>query len=121
MNSHVEIAAIDCSKHSDICNRYQIRGYPTLKMFSLAPADDKRYIIDYDGPREVSPLAEFAKRHATSFVYLIKPSRSAKDRSANKRVVNLTEFIDKVNCGYLVCVNGHLGKRFTKSYFPQER
>lgn len=65
-------------------------------MFSLSPADDKRYIVDYDGQREVNPLADFAKRHSTSFVYLIRPNPTEKDRTSNKRMMSMDEFMQKV-------------------------
>lgn len=63
----------------------------------MSEADDKRVVLDYDGPRELKPLVEFAKRHASSLVYQIRPRVSEKEKKANKRVVTLEEFLSKVS------------------------
>ena len=96
MSKHVEIAAINCQDSNDLCQRYQIRGVPSLKVFTLSEADDKRVVLDYDGSRELKPLVEFAKRHASSLVYQIKSQTSEKEKTANKRIVSLDEFLSKV-------------------------
>lgn len=96
MSKHVDIAAINCQDSNDLCQRYQIKGVPALKVFTLSEADDKRVVLDYDGPREIKPLVEFAKRHASSLVYQIKAQASEKEKKVNKRIVTLEEFLSKV-------------------------
>jgi len=100
MGSHVEICSVDCELQASLCGRYQVRGYPSLKMFGLSEADDKRYILDYEGAREFDSLAAYAKRHATSLVYQLRPQVSTKDRSGNKRIVTADEFLAKVYTNY---------------------
>jgi protein disulfide-isomerase-like protein len=51
----VIFANVDCEKNRLICSNYQVRGYPTIKLFK-----DGKY-TEYDGPREVSGFIFFAK------------------------------------------------------------
>lgn len=44
----VELAAVDCTKHSAVCSVYSVKGYPTIKYFSYL-----KTVRDYDGGRTV--------------------------------------------------------------------
>mmetsp|Transcript_16828 Transcript_16828/g.24899 ORF Transcript_16828/g.24899 Transcript_16828/m.24899 type:complete len:852 (+) Transcript_16828:34-2589(+) len=64
----VEVYAVSCAAHKDLCNRHQISGYPTLFAFSAGSADGiylKR--SEMGGSYEVSGIAKFldlGKRNA---------------------------------------------------------
>ncbi|GBG82642.1 hypothetical protein CBR_g35008 [Chara braunii] len=56
----VAIAKVDCDAHKDLCSRFSISGYPTLKFFpkgSLSPRD-------YQSGRTPDDLIEFVNREA---------------------------------------------------------
>nr|XP_047136402.1 probable protein disulfide-isomerase A4 isoform X1 [Hydra vulgaris] len=56
------IAAIDCVVNRATCIKYDVHGYPTLKLFK----DGEKY-ADYEGGRTSSQIVEFVKnsRHST--------------------------------------------------------
>lgn len=97
MAAHVEIAAVDCEEANDMCSRYQISGVPSLKMFTLSAADDQRLVLDYAGARDLAALAAYAKTHATSFVFPIKPAAAAPQKGAAKRTTTLDGFMGRVD------------------------
>ncbi|KAI4319879.1 hypothetical protein MLD38_033425 [Melastoma candidum] len=49
------VAALDADAHQSLAQEYGIRGFPTIKVF--APGKPP---VDYQGAREVKPIAEFA-------------------------------------------------------------
>lgn len=61
-NSNVVIADVDCTKDEskDLCSKYGVRGYPTIKYFtsSTDPMGDK-----YEGGRDFSALKDFASEN----------------------------------------------------------
>ncbi|GBG86292.1 hypothetical protein CBR_g41286 [Chara braunii] len=65
----VAIAKVDCDAHKDLCSRFSISGYPTLKFFpkgSLTPQD-------YQGGRTPDDLIEFVNREAGTNARTSKP------------------------------------------------
>lgn len=42
----VHLAKVDCTLEKDVCNSYEVQGYPTLKWFKDGQPSD------YDGPRD---------------------------------------------------------------------
>eukprot|EP00287_Rhodomonas_sp_CCMP768_P023213 CAMPEP_0202825850 /NCGR_PEP_ID=MMETSP1389-20130828/13257_1 /ASSEMBLY_ACC=CAM_ASM_000865 /TAXON_ID=302021 /ORGANISM="Rhodomonas sp., Strain CCMP768" /LENGTH=131 /DNA_ID=CAMNT_0049499099 /DNA_START=26 /DNA_END=421 /DNA_ORIENTATION=- len=55
----VKVAKVDCTVEHDLCNKYSVRGYPTLIL--LTKSGDK---VPYSGAREAEPLFAFSKEHA---------------------------------------------------------
>ncbi|KAH7576678.1 hypothetical protein JRO89_XS01G0129900 [Xanthoceras sorbifolium] len=51
----VTVAALDADAHQSLAQEYGIRGFPTIKVF--APGKPP---VDYQGARDVKPIAEFA-------------------------------------------------------------
>ncbi|KAG8364554.1 hypothetical protein BUALT_Bualt18G0009200 [Buddleja alternifolia] len=49
------VAALDADAHQSLAQEYVIRGFPTIKVF--APGKPP---VDYQGARDVKPIAEFA-------------------------------------------------------------
>lgn len=56
----VVIADVDCTVEKDLCSRFGVRGYPTIKYFtgSTDPMGDK-----YEGGRDFESLKTFAKEN----------------------------------------------------------
>lgn len=53
-DSKVELAAVDCTKHSSVCSAYEVRGYPTIKYFNYL-----RVQRDYNGDRNADDFINF--------------------------------------------------------------
>ncbi|XP_057953059.1 protein disulfide isomerase-like 2-3 [Malania oleifera] len=51
------VAALDSDAHKSLAQEYEIRGFPTIKVF--VPGKPP---VDYQGARDVKPIAEFALR-----------------------------------------------------------
>jgi len=49
------IAKVDCTEERDVCNRFEVRGFPTLKLF----ANHQAY--SYEGGRSVEDMKEYLK------------------------------------------------------------
>ncbi|KAI9299257.1 disulfide isomerase [Neoconidiobolus thromboides FSU 785] len=53
----VIIAKVDADTHKDLGNKYDIKGYPTLKWFPVGSDEPE----DYEGARELEALQDFIK------------------------------------------------------------
>lgn len=47
---NVRLAKVDCTKQTRLCQDYNIRAYPTMKIFK----NGQQLYHDYEGPRRVS-------------------------------------------------------------------
>ncbi|CAG8596308.1 7601_t:CDS:10 [Ambispora leptoticha] len=56
----VNFGSVDCTVEGDLCSKYEVRGYPSLKLFMY---DD---IIEYKGARKLPELLAFAEKAATA-------------------------------------------------------
>lgn len=54
----VEFAAIDCTMHSSICSLYNVKGYPTIKVFHYF---NKEPVQDYTGQRTEKDFVSFMR------------------------------------------------------------
>ncbi|KAI4305726.1 hypothetical protein L6164_029074 [Bauhinia variegata] len=57
------VAALDADAHQALAQEYGIRGFPTIKVF--APGKPP---VDYQGARDVKPIAEFALQQIKSLL-----------------------------------------------------
>lgn len=55
-DSSVLVGDVDCTVHQDLCGKYEVRGYPTIKYFKQGedPAD-------YQGGRDMPSLTKFVE------------------------------------------------------------
>jgi len=51
------IADVDCTVHQDLCGKYGVQGYPTIKY------GDVNNMEDYQGGRDLDDLRKFAKEN----------------------------------------------------------
>lgn len=52
--NNVQLAKINCDEHSDVCRKYSVRGYPTLKLFS-----NGKPLTEYYGQRSIPKMKAF--------------------------------------------------------------
>ncbi|XP_026875534.2 protein disulfide isomerase family A, member 8 [Electrophorus electricus] len=55
----VTLAKVDCTANTEICGRYGVSGYPTLKIFKNGEESSA-----YDGPRSADGIVDHMKKHA---------------------------------------------------------
>ncbi|KAJ1558648.1 protein disulfide isomerase (PDI) protein [Nowakowskiella sp. JEL0078] len=53
----VKVVAIDCDQHKDLCGRYQVKGFPTIKLFGV---NKKLSPQDYQGERNSAAFVDYA-------------------------------------------------------------
>ncbi len=56
----VALAKVNCDKEKDLCGKYGVTGYPTIKVFNKG--DDKP--SDYDDERSAKAIVSFMKKCA---------------------------------------------------------
>eukprot|EP00667_Euglena_gracilis_P009911 EG_transcript_10069 len=53
----MKLGAVDCTQHQDTCNKYDVRGFPTIKFF---PPGDKDAPLDYDAGRTATAIVDWS-------------------------------------------------------------
>jgi protein disulfide-isomerase-like protein len=56
-SSMVHLGKVDCTKNNDICDKYNVRGYPTLLFFK-----NGEVVGEYEGKREVRKMLEWTEK-----------------------------------------------------------
>jgi len=56
-NKNAVIGDVDCTVHTEVCSKYGVQGYPTIKHGDLAD------LQDYNGGRDFDALKEFASEN----------------------------------------------------------
>lgn len=59
LKGKVKVGAVDATVHTVTASRYQIQGYPTIKVFA-AGAKDSHSVKNYEGPRSASDIIQYA-------------------------------------------------------------
>lgn len=59
LDGKVKLGAVDATVHTVIASRYQVQGYPTIKVFA-AGLKDSRSVEDYQGGRTASDIVQYA-------------------------------------------------------------
>ncbi|XP_076465020.1 protein disulfide-isomerase A3-like [Babylonia areolata] len=55
----VSLAKVDCTAEADVCSKFGVSGYPTLKIFKAGELSK-----EYDGPREANGIVKTMQREA---------------------------------------------------------
>jgi protein disulfide-isomerase A1 len=63
------LAKVDCTTENDLCGKYGVRGFPTLKWITSAG------VIDYESGREVKSLIDFVNEYSSSPVTVVDAKR----------------------------------------------
>ncbi|MCO5602728.1 hypothetical protein L7F22_056865 [Adiantum nelumboides] len=72
----VKVAAVDADEHKSLAQEYEIKGFPTIKVFGVGNGP-----VDYQGPRDAKSIAEFGLKQVK---VLLKDRLSGKSSSGSK-------------------------------------
>ncbi len=60
----VGVGAVNCDEHKGLCSEFQVKGFPTIKIFG----ENKKKPADYNGQRTASSIVQEAQKVATKVV-----------------------------------------------------
>lgn len=60
MKGEIKVAKVDATENKKLGERFGVRGYPTIKFFPAGRKDESS-VVDYDGTRTASALAEWGR------------------------------------------------------------
>lgn len=55
-SNNIRIGKVDCTTDSDVCNEYDVTGYPTLKFFKVGKEKEG---VKFRGTRDLPTLTNF--------------------------------------------------------------
>jgi len=64
LNGVVKVVAVDATQHESLAQKYQVQGFPTIKVFGA----DKRSPVDYQGERTSDGIVTHAMKSASGLV-----------------------------------------------------
>ena len=56
LNAYLYVFQVDCTENTEVCGKYGVSGYPTLKIFRNGEVAE-----DYNGPREADGIIKLMK------------------------------------------------------------
>ncbi|KAL9936207.1 hypothetical protein V8E36_005049 [Tilletia maclaganii] len=84
LKNRVNVIEVNCEKYADVCRRYGVRSFPTLKMYNDGD------VTEYLGGRNLEAMKTWAiKAGSTAGVQLIEKSDELNDHVARSEVVFL--------------------------------
>jgi protein disulfide-isomerase A1 len=78
-----KLASVDCIEHKELCNKYGVRGFPTIKLFrsgGKAP-------VDYDQARKADAIVSYMKKQQQPAVRELKTESEVNEFIKNKVAV----------------------------------
>jgi len=70
----VPVGKVDCTVHQQLCGKYEVKGYPTIKCFS----EKGKKVVDYQQARQASAIIQFATNQLTDKIARVKDADSLK-------------------------------------------
>jgi len=77
------LATVDCIEHKDICSRYSVRGFPTVKLFRAGG----KAPVDYDQARKADAIVSYMKKQQQPAFKELKTEAEVNDFIKNKVAV----------------------------------
>ena len=96
----INIAKVDATVHQKLAQRYQIQGYPTIKVFSPGKGSKKK-VEDYQGPRETDGIVQYALDRLERFGFVPETkqlinSKILKEECENKIGICVIAFLPHI-------------------------
>ncbi|KAJ3151380.1 protein disulfide-isomerase precursor [Irineochytrium annulatum] len=95
LDQKIKIAKVDCTVETDVCQKYDVRGYPTLKVFRKGKA------AEFKGQRKADSIISYMKkvkfnRQALPALSELK-AKKIDDFTKSDKVVVIGYFSDKIS------------------------
>ncbi|KAI8636643.1 thioredoxin-like protein [Parasitella parasitica] len=81
LKDKIKIAKVDCTENQDLCQKYDVRGYPTLKVFR------KGETSDYKGARKADGIVSYMQKQAAPAVTDLDATNFADFQNSDRVVV----------------------------------
>ncbi|CEP18291.1 hypothetical protein [Parasitella parasitica] len=81
LKDKIKIAKVDCTENQDLCQRYDITGYPTLKVFRRGETSD------YKGARKADGIVSYMQKQAAPAVTDLDATNFADFQNSDRVVV----------------------------------
>ncbi|KAG4108636.1 thioredoxin-like protein [Neocallimastix lanati (nom. inval.)] len=78
MKNKMNIGKVDCTAYADICSKYGVTHYPTLKII------DKHEVNEFKGIRRIEDLEKFVERYISSSISVSKAETIRGDMKNNE-------------------------------------
>ncbi|KAG0170339.1 protein disulfide-isomerase precursor [Apophysomyces sp. BC1034] len=78
---NVKLAKVDCTENQDLCQDYEVRGYPTLKLFR------KGDTTEYKGPRKADGIVSYMQKQAAPALSAVTPENFEEFKTSDRVVV----------------------------------
>jgi protein disulfide-isomerase-like protein len=66
------IGKVDCTAHGNLCNKYGVKGYPTIKCFS----EKGKNVFDYQQEREAAAIVRYALGAIRAVIFDVKNDKN---------------------------------------------
>ncbi|UZJ53027.1 hypothetical protein CBS101457_002347 [Exobasidium rhododendri] len=80
-NESIKLAKVDCTAEEQLCGQYDVKGYPTLKVFRNGQASE------YTGPRKTDGIISYMQKQSLDAVSVISAANFTDFKSKDKVVV----------------------------------
>eukprot|EP01006_Ploeotia_vitrea_P034095 TRINITY_DN65703_c3_g4_i1.p1 TRINITY_DN65703_c3_g4~~TRINITY_DN65703_c3_g4_i1.p1 ORF type:complete len:497 (-),score=340.27 TRINITY_DN65703_c3_g4_i1:196-1686(-) len=78
-----KLAKVDCTTQREICDRFEVRGFPTVKLFRN---DEGWTPVDYDGARKADAIAKYMIKQNAPAVTVLASEDEIAGFAADERV-----------------------------------
>jgi len=102
--SSVVVGDADCTVEADLCSKFDVKGYPTIKYFK----DGDRNGEAYNGGRDFDSLKKFVQEDLEVLCQVADPSQC--DEKEAKYIASMTEKGDEAVAKQLARLTGMLSK-----------